>query len=656
MPDKPARAIALRSDRFIPSGPCAPAAWGEVGSGFFRERVRALAHWVTRICAAPPEGGRALLSEVPSAEELGDKLEFTGFWLDRSGDFDRLCFTARREGAVLGLLASERRADGGAWSRPRVLLAPEGPPGVRDMASPCMLGSEQGWRIWYAAYDGAAWRVHCAHSPDWITAEPLGVALDVGAFGTGDETGVLDPCVAATDDTLIMAYCATQSGAIDVAVCRGDGTGSWEKCGPMLFRGAPGRPDDRGMRSPVLIPSADGRHLDLEYIGIDRHGRRSLMRVPSFLDSESLPSPAPISAIPTEAVARAMESIPRRALALQLEAEKDARPFVDRERGIEQLAGSSTPVFVIDVSGGKRVVKAGRAPDFVEREFDRGRVAARFLPTVRTDLLYVRGQPLLVSDYVAGPAVADLALTDPRAFGAVLRRVLSDSVRLWSNTLIPYDQRLVEFTPHPPAKLIRLLTAAASRAAPEFSLSLTVNGEDLGVSLAEVAMALAGAIAQRPKWLAFANGDAQLNHYRLSPAGVPLALDMEYAGWFDLDFAAYPPCMGLVRDRPIFDGLSLELRANAVRLYYELADPALRKLVSARTFADAWKALPIRPERVLAYTFAMLLRESRLYGEPRSELARASGMAQLAEVVCWLDDLDLLRRLIEVPSGAATCR
>ena len=73
-----------------------------------------------------------------------------------------------------------------------------GAAGARDAkgaAHPCVLKIAGTYRMWYEGYDGTAWRIMLATSPDGINWTKQGVALDLGASGAKDGQGLANPMV-----------------------------------------------------------------------------------------------------------------------------------------------------------------------------------------------------------------------------------------------------------------------------------------------------------------------------------------------------------------------------------------------------------------------------------------------------------------------------
>jgi hypothetical protein len=216
---------------------------------------------------------------------------------------------------------------------------------------------------------------------------------------------------------------------------------------------------------------------------------------------------------------------------------------------------------------------------------------------------------------------------------------------MWLATMAPYDPARVEFTPRTPVSLIDALERMSQPGGePVLHAPVAVNGRALGLSLADAARAAIPRIVEPPTWLVFANGDVNgLNHFLMSKDGVPFAIDQEFSGWFDLDFAACALYMSLLHRGRAFTDIGLDANGDGMAISFGVATARLAELLEARPFLDMWAQAPVRLGRVCAYTLGMLACLRRLYLGPQRTARWLDGVAQTGSALLLFDRLGALR-------------
>lgn len=130
---------------------------------------------------------------------------------------------------------------------------------------PSVLKDGSTYRMWYAGYDGAAWRVGYATSPDgiaWTRQNSGNAVLDKGGYsGWFDYEGVGAPSVWKDGSTYRMLYEGLKSNVRRMLEAYSYNGVSWQKTHdqrPVLTLGKSGNFDDQQTGAPTVIPGTDG--------------------------------------------------------------------------------------------------------------------------------------------------------------------------------------------------------------------------------------------------------------------------------------------------------------------------------------------------------------------------------------------------------------
>jgi hypothetical protein len=117
----------------------------------------------------------------------------------------------RDVGFAIGLATS---VDGVTWTKSpgpaagSAVLAPgtDGEPDARGAGQPSVLQAGGALRMWYECFDGTSWRICAASSADGIAWIKDGIALDVGAPGAPDARGLRNPVVVRRGEAYELWY------------------------------------------------------------------------------------------------------------------------------------------------------------------------------------------------------------------------------------------------------------------------------------------------------------------------------------------------------------------------------------------------------------------------------------------------------------------
>ena len=121
--------------------------------------------------------------------------------------------------------------------------------------NPSVIKDGDTYKMWYTGYDGSKRRIGYAISADGISWGKPGLipVLDVGSAGTWDSVSVSAPWVIKDGSTYMMWYVGSDGVKDRIGLATsGDGL-AWNKKGYVLSPGAAGQPDDAGVNHPTVI-------------------------------------------------------------------------------------------------------------------------------------------------------------------------------------------------------------------------------------------------------------------------------------------------------------------------------------------------------------------------------------------------------------------
>jgi len=495
-----------------------------------------------------------------------------------------------------------------AWSLPTA-VAGLTPAGGSDRALlPSVLRRPDGWWMWYAGHDRRGRGVHVGRSVDGRTWQRRGVAVDRGEPGSADADGVNCPAVVeATDGTLVMAYGAANSRGIAAAVSR-DGI-AWRKIGPILHLRLDG-PDSRRVWYPMWLPTGPDT-ADLLYAGQDDHGRWSILtagRVDLALLA-ARPTPLPLTSA-VDAVLTHIRAAVTANYLVEPDYHRPAPVYRSPDGRVEQLRPSTSPVFAVREGHGRpaRVVKLGRDRASVEREFSGLQALARHYPVPAATLHYRRGQAALVMEHLDGIPLARLAGTDPDRFEAVLDDVAARLAAAAQATLLPASgvDGPSDHTEETPAVLAAWAAELATRLRPWARFRLTLDGEPLDFTLADLIDFTHRRLAQPPAWVVHASGDPHLNNILVAREGQRWwLLDCEYAGLHDLEYLLAKLVTSCFKHTGLLTAQATT-RRDCLHLTANVGHPVARRVLTTPWLLDRFARLPVDRERLAAHLLPLL--------------------------------------------------
>ena len=141
------------------------------------------------------------------------------------------------------------------------------------MAYPSVLLTNGTYWMWYNGFDGSAYRVFAATSPDGAHWTKHGVVLDVGGSGSGDSASLAYPFVLDVNGTFYMWYTGLTSFSPpdNVAILLATSTDglNWSERGVALTHGPQGSLDSYNVMSPSV--AWDGSQFVMAYAGESAH-------------------------------------------------------------------------------------------------------------------------------------------------------------------------------------------------------------------------------------------------------------------------------------------------------------------------------------------------------------------------------------------------
>ncbi len=168
--------------------------------------------------------------------------------------------------------------DGQLWTKQGVVLSPSLPLEGSILDYPQVLKIDTTYRMWYSAYDGAAYRIFAANSTDGVNWTKQGLVLDVGTPGSYDDRYVFDAAVLYQGGSYDMWYSASRvadpSHWVIMLATSTDGL-SWTRQGVVLGPGPAGALDEVRANSPAVRLA--GTRREMLYTGVDVSGTERLL-------------------------------------------------------------------------------------------------------------------------------------------------------------------------------------------------------------------------------------------------------------------------------------------------------------------------------------------------------------------------------------------
>ncbi|MCK4758046.1 MAG: hypothetical protein KAS67_06325, partial [Thermoplasmata archaeon] len=160
--------------------------------------------------------------------------------------------------------------DGMSWTRLGDVLTPGGLPGGTDdkwTIGQTVLKENGEYRMWYCGFDTSdVVRVHLATSPDGITWTKKGVVVDIGSPGDIDDAGVSSPDVHKIDDLYYMFFTGSDGSLAENHYATSSDGENWTKHGLSLPVSASGQ-DDSIVSIPRVLIDTDG-YAKMWYAGV----------------------------------------------------------------------------------------------------------------------------------------------------------------------------------------------------------------------------------------------------------------------------------------------------------------------------------------------------------------------------------------------------
>ena len=264
-------------------------------------------------------------------------------------------------------------------------------------------------------------------------------------------------------------------------------------------------------------------------------------------------------------------------------------------------------------------------------KLDGAQILARYLP-VPADCLHYEGENTAVAtEYPEGVPLSALAGDDQDRFGAVLADVTARLTSAAAATLVrAHDAGEPDRTLQTPTVLTAWTDDIAKRLAPWRDHYLRLNDVPLGLTLGDITASSRRLAARPPGALSYSTGDLHLGNIRVAPGSMRWwLLDLEFAGWHDLDYTIAGLLGSCLKHAGLITGAAAEASDGEIRLTASMAGEWGRRLLATTWLLDRFTALPADPARI--YAFIMLGLRFRLVADdvPRSGLP-AVGLAALA--------------------------
>lgn len=471
---------------------------------------------------------------------------------------------------------------------------------------PCVLFDTY-FKLWYVGRDGENRRILYAESADGIHWTNNQKVLDLGKFGEGDAYAVDCPDVVKLKSHYVMAYGGGTSRGIYIALSS-NGI-YWEKAGQCIFRGNLNEDTYNYAFYPCFmidkrtVPT-NLNETSLVFAGEDANGNWSIQLYKEFgklidvdllynddVDDNWLETFNEINLIPD--IYRCIQANSNN---INLYFENDK---------ICQLRPSTVPVF-----RDKRkniVYKFPLDRQNAENEMKSYFTLGKQLNIVKKSIKYIDSEKtVLLMPYIKNSiSLKELAQKDINRFAAIYKATLEDCRRIFNENVVDYSKALISFTGQTPSLLRQWCHNIIQKLGTLKSTQLVSLRTQREYDLVREFEKAKHAIETTSEKLVYFTGDPNMNNILVTPDNKHFYIDMEYLGFFDLDYVI-AKFVGSFIKHCVPMSITKYFENGKIYINYEEKSPLLKGLLNYKYYADVFSSTTANYERVSAFILTKL--------------------------------------------------
>lgn len=471
---------------------------------------------------------------------------------------------------------------------------------------PCVI-FDSCFKLWYVGRDGKNRRILYAESTDgihWINNQKV---LDLGEFGEGDAYAVDCPDVIKLKTAYVMTYGGGTSRGIHVAFSA-NGI-HWKKVGQCVFRGNLSEDTYNYSFYPCfmvdkkIVPD-DLKDVSLIFAGEDANGNWSIQLYEDwgkFINEDFLHDGRmydnwletcnEINQIPN--IYRCMQS------------DSNNTDFYYEDNKICQLKPSTALVF-----REKRrniIYKFSLSRQNAENEMKACFTLGRQLNIVKKSIKYIDSEnTVLLMPYIKNAmSLKELAQKDMCRFVVVYKVVLEDCRRIFIENLVDDSTAQISFTGQTPALLRQWCQNIIHRLESLQLTQLVSLRTHREYDLLNEFKKAQDAVEASSKKLVYFTGDPNMNNILVDPDNAHHYIDMEYLGFFDLDYVV-AKLVGSFIKHCVPMSITEYYENGKLYIGYEEKSPLLKGMLNYKFYADIFSCVAVNYKRVVAFILIKL--------------------------------------------------